>query len=184
MRPVVHRAGAPGRRAGGVRGDIRHPIFGRTVTRPPRARRASPIIDRPTLGSYLIAVRGSKSTFAAITAVAGRDALGGAIGPRSLVCVAKPGGSVLRRALVWRQFRSVLFLWLAGLADGLVPKERHYAQSATSPNNLVPPLPRVQQARSTRWNSASTVVHVTVPAIADRMLPRSTWASPCSTPER
>src|ERR1700753_4048080 len=30
---------------------------------------------------------------------------------------------------------------LAGLADGLAPKERRYALGATSPNNLGPPLP-------------------------------------------
>jgi hypothetical protein len=30
---------------------------------------------------------------------------------------------------------------LAGLADGLAPKERRYAQRAISPNNLGPPLP-------------------------------------------
>ena len=35
----------------------------------------------------------------------------------------------------------VLFLVLAGLADGLAPKERRYAQGAISPNNLGPPLP-------------------------------------------
>jgi hypothetical protein len=31
---------------------------------------------------------------------------------------------------------------LAGLADGLAPKERRYALNAISPNNLGPPLPR------------------------------------------
>src|SRR6185437_3434267 len=49
----------------------------------------------------------------------------------------------------------VLFLVLAGLADGLAPKERRYAQSAISPNNLGPPLPSPpRQRRGGGGNSA------------------------------
>ena len=47
-------------------------------------------------------------------------------------------GSARRRLLA---AYTVLFLSLAGLADGLAPKERRYALQAISPNNLGPPLP-------------------------------------------
>ncbi len=170
------------RRARGVRGDIRHPVFDRAVTLSPRTRRARPIIDRPTLGLYLIAAGGRGST---LPTVAGRHGFGGAIGSRSPVGIAKPGRPVLRRALVWRQFRSVLFLWLAGLADGLVPKERHYAQSAISPTKFGSPA-------SSRAASSKHAVEFSIYGCAPNRTSDcgqsacqlAAWASPCGASER
>jgi hypothetical protein len=47
------------------------------------------------------------------------------------------GGTVAFTRGIW----GVLFLLLTGLADGLAPEKWRYAQSATRPNRLGPPLP-------------------------------------------
>jgi len=67
---------------------------------------------------------------------------------------------------------------LAGLADGLAPKERRYAASATRPNNSVPPLPLrsilgADRGGIQRYGSCILTL------LPDRSLPATPCPRPC-----
>src|SRR5581483_6492931 len=74
---------------------------------------------------------------------------------------------------------TVLFLLLAGLADGLAPKERRYA-GCDSPNYVGPPLPFARHLGGKRYgNSAVRTRDATSGSGEARARPRAT---PCPPP--